>query len=87
MVIAVSVNRIHSILSIQQIAAIAGIQKNGGEQTKEREFERIFESAKAKEKQKEASTKKSGFSRISCCYGKHAMELGFIEQPIFDEFR
>ncbi len=87
MVVAVSINRIHSILSIQQVAAIAGIQKNGSEQSKEREFERVFETAKAKERQKEVSTKKSGFGRISCCYGKRAMELGFIEQPIFDELR
>lgn len=87
MVIAVSINRIHSILSIQQVAAIAGIQKNGSEQSKEREFERVFETVKAKEKQKEVSTRKNGFGRISCCYGKRAMELGFIEQPIFDELR
>ena len=87
MVIAVSINRIQSILSIQQVAAVAGVQKNGGEQEKEREFERIFEATKAKEKQKEIPAKKSGFGRISCCYGKHAMELGLIEQPIFDEIR
>lgn len=87
MVIAVSIHRIHSILSIQQVSAIAGIQKNGSEQAKEREFERIFEAAKIKGRQKETTTKKSGFGKISCCYGKHAMELGFAEQPIFDKIR
>lgn len=90
MFIAVFVNRINYVMPVRQVSAIAGIQKNGGEQAKEREFERIFEAAKENEKQKSrevAAKKKFGFCNISCCYGKHAMELGFEEQPIFDTTR
>lgn len=77
-------------MPIQQVTKVAGIEKHGGEQTKEQEFERIFKAAKANQKEKEQKTaneKKSGFSLISCCYGKHAKELGFVEQPIFDTIR
>lgn len=90
MFIAVFVNRINYVMPVRQVSAVAGVQKNGGEQTKEREFERIFEMARANEKEKAqeaADKKKSGFGNISCCYGKHAMELGFEEPPIFDTIR
>lgn len=90
MITAVFVNRINYVMPVQQVTAVAGIQKNSREQTREREFERIFEAEKAKEKsraQEAAAAKKSGFGQISCCYGKHAMELGFAEQPIFDAVR
>jgi hypothetical protein len=75
---------------IQQVAAIAGIQKDSKEQEKEQEYESIFEAAKAKEKEKEqenTSVRKPGFRKVSGCYGKHAMELGFAEFPVFDEIR
>lgn len=86
MITAVSVDRIQYVMSVM---AVAGVQKSGGEQAKEREYERIFEAAKRKEKEREEtpSRKQSGFGRISCCYGKHAMELGFSELPVFDEVR
>ena len=85
MITAVSVDRIQYVMSIM---AVTGVQKSGGQQAKEREYERIFEAAKRKEKEREeTASRKSGFGRISCCYGKHAMELGFTELPIFDEIR
>ena len=89
-VVAVFVNRINYVMPVQQVSAVAGVQKQGGEQSREREFERIFEASKAKEKEtmtEAAATKKTGYGNISCCYGKHAMELGFAEQPIFDAIR
>lgn len=89
MITAVFVDRINNyVVPIQQVAAIAGIQKDSREQTKEQEYERIFEEAKAKEKEQEnTSVRKRGFRKVSGCYGKHAMELGFTELPIFDEIR
>jgi hypothetical protein len=88
---AVFMDRINNyVVPVQQVAAIVGIQKDSGEQTKEQEYERIFEEAKAKEKEKEqenTSLRKPGFRKISGCYGKHAMELGFTEFPVFDEVR
>jgi hypothetical protein len=77
-------------MPLQQVSAVAGIRKNGQEQPKEREYERIFEEAKEEEKKKEqeaAYEKKKGFGRVSCCYGKHALELGFAEVSLFDQTR
>jgi hypothetical protein len=88
---AVFVDRINNyVVPIQQVAAIAGIQKDSREQTKEQEYESIFEEAKAREKEKErenTSVRKPRFGKMSGCYGKHAMELGFAELSIFDEIR
>lgn len=87
---AVFVNRVNYVIPVRQVSAVAGVQEHGGEQSKEREFERIFEAAKEREKKKAeqaVSVKKSGFGNISCCYGKHAMELGFAEPPVFDKIR
>ena len=77
-------------MPIRQVSAVAGVQKHGGEQSKEREFERIFEAAAEREKKKAEQAvpvKKSGFGAVSCCYGKHAMELGFEEMSTFDKIR
>lgn len=89
MFVAVFVNRVNYVMPVRQVSAVSGVQKNGGEQSKEREFERIFEAAEEREKKKaeQVSVKKSGFGTISCCYGKYAMELGFEEPPIFDKIR
>ena len=89
MVVAVFVNRVDYIMPVQQISAVASVQKQGGEQSREREFERIYEASKVcrKEPEAEPATKKTGYGNISCCYGKHAIELGFVQQPIFDAIR
>ena len=60
-------------MPVRQISAVAGVQKNGGEQSKEREFERIFEAAQEREKKKaeqEVSVKKSGFGSLPVILAK-----------------
>jgi len=74
-------------MPVQQIQAIAGACRDGGNQTKEREFERIYNAAKTnvRKTDKRSGQKRGyGFSQISCVYGKRAVELGFAGQPVID---
>jgi len=85
------INRVDYVMPVQQIQAVGAVQENGGEQSRERDFQRIFDNAKAAERKKAQAAMrgkaKNRFSSLPVGYGKHAAELGFAELPTFDMWR